>query len=83
MVYVYGTMQGKAGRAVVPFIINITMEINFSSKVHSKSLLKVGSLNRLIAYSLILDYQFYTCVMRISGVPQLQVIYMEHLYGYK
>ena len=35
----YGTMQGKARRAVVPFIINITMEINFSSKVYSKSLL--------------------------------------------
>ena len=32
-------------RTVVPFIINITMEINFSSKVYSKSLLKVGSLN--------------------------------------
>ena len=31
-------------RAVVPFIINITMEINFSSKVYSKSLLKVGPL---------------------------------------
>ena len=73
----------KAWRAVVPFIINITMEINFSSKVYSKSLLQVGSLNRLIAYSLILDYKFCACVMRISGVPQLQVIYMEHLYGYK
>ena len=36
-----------------------------------------------IAYSLILDYQFYACVMRISGVPQLQVIHMERLYGYK
>ena len=35
MVYVYDTMQGKARRAVVPFIINITMEINFSSKVYS------------------------------------------------
>ena len=34
----------KAQRAVVPFIINITMEINFSSKVYSKNLLKVGSL---------------------------------------
>ena len=34
----------KARRAVVPFIINITMEINFSSKICSKSLLKVGSL---------------------------------------
>ena len=25
---------------IIPFIINITMEINFSSKVYSKSLLK-------------------------------------------
>ena len=33
--------------------------------------------------SLILDYQFCACVMRISGVPQLQVIRMERLYGYK
>ena len=61
----------------------IHLEINFSSKVYSKSLLKVGSLKRWIAYSMILDYQFCTCVMRISGIPQLQVIYMEHLYGYK
>ena len=36
-----------------------------------------------IVYSLILDYQFCTCVMRTSGVPQLQVICMERLYGYK
>ena len=28
-------MQGKAWRAVVPFIINITVKINFSSKVYS------------------------------------------------
>ena len=34
-----GSMQGRARRAVVPFIINITMEINFSSKVYYKSLL--------------------------------------------
>ena len=61
----------------------IHLEINFSSKVYSKSLLKVGSLKRSIAYSMILDCQFYACVMRISGVPQLQVIHMEHLYGYK
>ena len=40
----HGTMQEKARRAVVPFIINITIEINFSSKVYSKNLLKVGSL---------------------------------------
>ena len=40
----HGTMQGKARRAVVPFIKNITMEMNFSSKVYSKSLQKVGSL---------------------------------------
>ena len=33
--------------------------------------------------SLILDYQFCACVMRTSGVPQLQVIRMERLYGYK
>ena len=68
---------------MVPFIIDITMEINFSSEVYSKSLLKVWSLKGLIVYSLILDYQFCAYVMRISGVPQLQVIYMEHLYGYK
>ena len=36
-----------------------------------------------IAYSLILDYQLCICVMRISSVPQLQVIHMERLYGYK
>ena len=62
----------KVRRAVVPFI-----------KVYSKSLLKVESLKGSIAYSLILDYQFCACVMRISGVPQLQVIHMEHLYDYK
>ena len=33
--------------------------------------------------SLILDYQFCACVIRISGVPQLQVIRMERLYGHK
>ena len=33
--------------------------------------------------SLILDYQFCACVMRTSGVPQLQVIRIECLYGYK
>ena len=59
------------------------MEINFLSKVYSKSLLKVESLKRLVVYSLILDYQFCACVMRVSGVPQLQVIQMERLYGYK
>ena len=57
--------------------------INFSSKVYSKSLLKVWSLKRSIVYSLILDYQFCASVMRVSGVLQLQVIQMEHLYGYK
>ena len=59
------------------------MEINFSSKLYSKSLLKVESLKGLVVYSLILDYQFCTCVMWVSGVPQLQVIQVEHLYGYK
>ena len=61
----------------------IHLEINFSSKVYSKSLLKVGSLKGSIVYPLILDYQFYTCVMQISSVPQLRVIHMERLYGYK
>ena len=75
--------QGKAQRAVVPFIINITMEINFSSKVYSKSLPKVGSLKGSAVYSLILDYQFCTCVMQICGIPQLRVIHVEHLYDYK
>ena len=32
--------QGKVQRVVVPFILSITMEIIFSSKVYSKSLLK-------------------------------------------
>ena len=52
------------------------MEINFSSKVYSKSLLKVESLKESVVYSLILDYQFCACIMRVSGVPQLQVIQM-------
>ena len=55
------------------------MEINFSSEVYSKSLLEVESLKG----SLILDYQFCACVMWVSGIPQLQVIQMECLYGYK
>ena len=61
----------------------IHLEINFSSKVYSKSLLKVGLLKGSILYTLILDYQFCACVMWTSGVPQLQVIRMERLYGYK
>ena len=69
--------------SIIPLIINITMEINFSSKVYSKRLLKVESLKGSIVYSLILDYQFCVCVMRTSGIPQLQVIHMERLYGYK
>ena len=59
------------------------MEINFSSKVYSKSLLKVGKLKGSVVYSLILDYQFCACVMQVSGIPQLQVIHMERLYGYE
>ena len=58
------------------------MEINFLSKVYSKSLLKVESLKGSVVYSLILDYQFCACVMQVSGIPQLQVMHMEHLYGY-
>ena len=59
------------------------MDIDFSSKVYSKSLLKVESLKGSVVYSLILNYQFCACVMWISGIPQLQVIHMEHLYGYE
>ena len=59
------------------------MEINFLSKVYSKSLLEVESLKESVVCSLILDYQFCACVMRVSGIPQLQVIQMERLYGYK
>ena len=69
--------------SIIPFIINITMEINFLSKVYSKSLLKVESLKGSVVYSLILDYQFCACVMWVSGVPHLQVIHMGRLYGYK
>ena len=65
------------------FIINTIMKINFLSKVYSKSLLKVESLKGLVVCSLILDYQFCACVMWVSGIPQLQVIQMEHLYGYR
>ena len=32
---------------ILEYIINITMEINFSSKVYSKSLLKVESLRKI------------------------------------
>ena len=63
--------------------MNITMEINFLSKVYSKSLPKVWSSKGSVVYSLILDYQFGACIMRISCIPQLQVIRMELLYGYK
>ena len=76
----------KGGPFLIPliaFIINIIVEINFPSKVYSKSLLKVWLLKGSVVYSLILDSQFCACVMRISGVPQLQVIRMERLYGYK
>ena len=63
------------------------MDINFSSKVYSKSLLKVGSLKGSVVYIYIyiyiLNYQFRACVMQVSGVPQLHVIHMERSYGYK
>ena len=63
--------------SIIPFIISITMEINLSSKVYSKSLLKVESLKGSVVCSLILDYQFYACAMWVSGVPQLQTIHTE------
>ena len=59
------------------------MEMNFSSKVYSKSLLKVESLKGSVVYSLILNYQFCACVMQVSGIPQLQVIHEKRLYDYK
>ena len=59
------------------------MEINFSNKVYSKSLLKVESLKGSVVYSLILNYQFCACVMRVSGVPKLQTIHTECLYSCK
>ena len=65
------------------YTIYYKQEINFSSKVYSKSLLKAGSLKGSVVYSLILNYQFCACVMQVSGIPQLQVIHMKHLYGYK
>ena len=34
-------------------------------------------------YSMIMNCKFCACVMQITGVPQLQVIYMERLYGCK
>ena len=34
-------------------------------------------------YSLIMSCEFCACVIRIRGVPQLQVIHMEWLYGCK
>ena len=49
-------------------------EINFSSKVYSKSLLKVESLKRI---------GFCACVMRVSCVPHLQTIHAECLYSCK
>ena len=55
----------------------------FEYKVYSKSLLKVELLKGSVVYSLILDYWFCACVMRVSGISQLQVIHMQHLYGYE
>ena len=65
-----GTMQGKRGERWYHSIIHYNVK-------HFK-----GSYGKPESHiSSILDYQF--CVMRTSGVPQLQVIRMERLYGYK
>ena len=40
-----GFLLYETRRTVVPFIINITMEINFLSKAYSKSLLKGSPLS--------------------------------------
>ena len=67
----HGTMQGKEERWYHSII-------RYNVK-HFK-----GSYGRPESHiSLILDYQFCACVIRTSGVPQLQVIRMERLYGYK
>ena len=56
----------------------------YHSIIHYNDYHYKGSYGRPESHiSLILDYQFCACVMRTSGVPQLQVIHMEHLYDYK
>ena len=60
-----GTLKGAPIWGPLSMVQSVV--INFSSKVYSKSLLKV----------------WCACVMRISSIPQLQVIHMERLYNYK
>ena len=59
----------------------------YGNKVFQESLLqkftKIWVIKTSVVYSLILNYQFCACVMRVSGVPQLQVIHKKRLYGYK
>ena len=44
----------------MPFIINVTMEINFSSKVYSKSLLKgLDDVTCPLLYHLVIRYNVY------------------------
>ena len=64
--------KGKRGERWYHSIIHYNVEQFKGSYVRSESHI-----------SLILDYQFCACVMRTSGVPQLQVISIERLYGYK
>ena len=77
-VHEIGWYLNAGGPNLGPLWMVQSVVINFSSKVYSKSLLK-GS----VVYSLILDYQFCTCIMWISSIPQLQVIHMECLYDYR
>ena len=60
----------KARRGVVPLrdTIGLIVQPMFTGRDESR-------------YSLILNWKFCACVMPIRGVPQLQVIYMEHSYG--
>ena len=46
----YNQMKNVLESVVMPFIVNITMEINFSSKVYSKSLLK-GSVTFVVSFT--------------------------------
>ena len=67
-----GKDNGKRGERWYHFMIHYNVE-------HFK-----GSYGRPESHiSSILDYQICACVMRTSGVPQLQVIRIERLYGYK
>ena len=67
----------KAQRALVPFKLSLFI-IHYNVKHFKESYGRPESHS-----SLILNCQLCACVIRISGIPQLQVIRMERLYGYE